>query len=87
MEFLYAALPFVACGATALVCGRAMMRRPKANGQELTELRSFVLPSFGVQRLLPATGDTTIELGELDPGVYEYTCGMGMYSGSIEVAT
>ena len=49
--------------------------------------RSFVLPSFGVQRLLPATGDTTIELGELDPGVYEYTCGMGMYSGSIEVAT
>ena len=49
--------------------------------------RSFVLPSFGVQRLLPATGDTTIELGELEPGVYEYTCGMGMYSGSIEVAT
>lgn len=49
--------------------------------------RSFVLPSFGLQRLLPATGDTTIALGELEPGVYEYTCGMGMYSGSIEVAT
>ena len=47
MEFLYAALPFVACGAMALVCGRMMMHRPKAdresaNRDELTEPRSEV---------------------------------------------
>lgn len=47
MEFLYAALPFAACGAMALVCGRMMMHRPKADGEsahqdELAELRSEV---------------------------------------------
>lgn len=47
MEFLYAALPFVACGAMALVCGRMMMHRPKADGEspnrdELADLRSEV---------------------------------------------
>lgn len=47
--------------------------------------RSIVMSQFGVQRLLPATGDTRIELGRLDPGTYRYSCGMGMYGGSIEV--
>lgn len=47
MEFLYAALPFVGCGAMALVCGRMVKHRPKAGGgspggDELTELRSEV---------------------------------------------
>lgn len=46
---------------------------------------TLVMGSLGVQRLLPFTGDTRIELGMLDPGTYRYTCGMGMYSGSIEM--
>lgn len=45
MEFLYAALPFLACGAMALVCGRMMMRRPGPDSgsrthEELAELRA-----------------------------------------------
>ncbi|MDP9388084.1 MAG: sulfite exporter TauE/SafE family protein [Actinomycetota bacterium] len=47
--------------------------------------RALVMSSFGVQKVLPATGDTRIELGELEPGTYRYTCGMGMYGGSIRV--
>lgn len=45
--------------------------------------RAVVLRSFGIQKVLPATGDTTIDVGILQPGTYRYTCGMGMYSGSI----
>lgn len=46
--------------------------------------RTIVLTSFGGrQKLLPATGDTEVDLGTLKPGTYRYTCGMGMYSGSI----
>lgn len=47
--------------------------------------RSFVMSAFGVQRLLPATGDTSFDLGELRPGTYRYACGMGMYTGTIRV--
>jgi plastocyanin domain-containing protein len=47
--------------------------------------RYIVMSSFGVQKSLPATGDTRVDLGELEPGTYRYTCGMGMYSGSIKV--
>lgn len=47
--------------------------------------RAFVIPSANFQRLLPETGDTTIELGTLQPGRIDYTCGMGMYRGAIEV--
>jgi len=45
--------------------------------------RTIVMASFGIQKLLPATGDTEVDLGTLKPGTYRYTCGMGMYSGSI----
>lgn len=47
--------------------------------------RSFVFPAFGVQKLLPVTGDTAIDLGALSAGTYRYSCGMGMYGGAIEV--
>lgn len=46
--------------------------------------RSLVVPSLRVGRRLPATGDTTIDLGQLAAGRLRYTCGMGMYSGTIE---
>ncbi len=45
--------------------------------------RAIVMSSFGIQKVLPATGDTRVDLGELKPGTHRYTCGMGMYSGSI----
>lgn len=45
------------------------------------------LPSLGVQRSLPDTGDDTIDLGRPPAGGLRYTCGMGMYSGSIKFAT
>ena len=47
--------------------------------------RSIVMSDFGVQKILPATGDTVMDVGELEPGTYRYTCGMGMYGGSIRV--
>jgi plastocyanin domain-containing protein len=46
--------------------------------------RYIIMESLGVEQSLPATGDTRIDLGTLEPGVHRYTCGMGMYRGSIE---
>lgn len=48
--------------------------------------RFVIMSSFGVQKALPASGDTVIDVGKLDSGTYRYTCGMGMYSGSITAA-
>jgi len=49
-------------------------------------LRSLTFPSLGLQQLLPADGDTRIELGALQPGTIAYSCSMGMYTGTITVA-
>ncbi|MFI8320354.1 MULTISPECIES: sulfite exporter TauE/SafE family protein [Streptomyces] len=46
-------------------------------------VRSFVVPDLGVQKILPVTGKTTIDLGTRKPGALEFTCGMGMYGGRI----
>ncbi len=46
-----------------------------------------VIPSLGLQRSLPSTGDDTIDLGQPQAGNLRYTCGMGMYSGSINFTT
>lgn len=48
-------------------------------------VQSFVIPSLGEQRILPATGETRIELGVLGKGTLDYSCGMGMYTGVITV--
>ena len=45
-----------------------------------------VLPSLGVQATLPATGETTIDLGTLSPGDVPISCSMGMYTGTIRVS-
>jgi hypothetical protein len=34
--------------------------------------------------MLPAEGDTVIDVGRLRAGTHRYTCAMGMYSGIIE---
>lgn len=46
-------------------------------------VRSFVVPEHGVQKILPTTGRTTIDLGTPKSGTLKYSCGMGMYSGQI----
>ena len=47
--------------------------------------RSFVIPSLGIEKNLPTTGETTIDLGVLKPGTIRFTCAMGMYRGRIDV--
>lgn len=45
-------------------------------------VRAFIIRDK--QWILPVRGDTRIELGTLQPGRLDYTCGMGMYSGTLE---
>lgn len=48
--------------------------------------RAVVFPTLRIQRVLPATGETVIDLGRLSQGTLRYTCAMGMYSGSIQAS-
>ncbi|MFC4377323.1 sulfite exporter TauE/SafE family protein [Nocardia halotolerans] len=48
-------------------------------------VRSLVVPSLNVQKILPTSGRVRIDLGVLAPGHLDYTCGMGMYSGRITI--
>ena len=48
--------------------------------------RSIVVPKLNLQETLPETGETVLDLGTLKPGKLRFTCGMGMYSGSIQVS-
>jgi hypothetical protein len=47
--------------------------------------RAFVIPSLGIQEILPETGETLINLPAQQPGTIYFTCGMGMYNGAIVV--
>jgi sulfite exporter TauE/SafE len=58
-----------------------IVRSAKAQGC----VRSFVIPSLGVEEILPVNGDTRIDLGVLQPGRLAYACGMGMYTGRLTV--
>jgi plastocyanin domain-containing protein len=49
-------------------------------------VRSLLVPSRGVDEILPARGETRIDLGVLEPGTLRYSCGMGMYTGTITAA-
>lgn len=49
-------------------------------------VRSFTIAALGVQKILPTSGQTRIELGTLAPGTLAYACGMGMYTGTITVS-
>lgn len=44
-----------------------------------------VFPDFGVRRFLPPFEQTTVELHPMSRGRYEFTCGMGMLHGSLDV--
>jgi len=50
-------------------------------------IRAFVIPSLGVERLLPATGSEVVELPPAAPGqTIPFMCSMGMYTGVIQVS-
>ncbi|WP_043737277.1 MULTISPECIES: urease accessory protein UreH domain-containing protein [Nocardia] len=49
-------------------------------------VRYLVIPDRDIEKILPASGETRIDLGVLQPGRLDYTCGMGMYSGTITIA-
>ncbi|MDA8267733.1 MAG: heavy metal translocating P-type ATPase [Actinomycetota bacterium] len=44
-----------------------------------------VFPSLDLEAVLLAHGKTDVELGALSAGTYEFSCGMGMLHGSVEV--
>lgn len=47
--------------------------------------RAFVIPSLGIQEILPETGEQVIDLPPQQPGTLYFTCGMGMYNGAIVI--
>ncbi|SFR28141.1 Sulfite exporter TauE/SafE [Lentzea waywayandensis] len=47
-------------------------------------VRSFVVRDQ--EKILPVNGETRIDLGVLEPGRVGYACGMGMYTGVIDIA-
>ena len=44
-----------------------------------------VVPAFGIRRFLPAFQTTAVEFTPNAAGTYEFTCGMGMLRGRVEV--
>jgi plastocyanin domain-containing protein len=44
-----------------------------------------VIPDFDIKRYLPAHEKTAVDFTPSQPGRYEFTCGMGMLRGVIEV--
>lgn len=47
--------------------------------------RAFVIPKLGVQKILPETGVTPVDVTFPEPGRVAFSCGMGMYRGVINV--
>jgi plastocyanin domain-containing protein len=45
----------------------------------------IVIGSLGVRRFLKPFEKTTVDVGPLSPGTYEFTCGMGMLHGRLVV--
>ncbi|GAA1653633.1 sulfite exporter TauE/SafE family protein [Catellatospora bangladeshensis] len=58
-----------------------IVRSAKARGC----VRAFVIPDLGIEKILPISGDTRIDLGVLKPGTLAYSCSMGMYTGRLTI--
>jgi uncharacterized protein len=54
-------------------------------GQQVGCTSVFTIPGLGVERALPRNGEATVDIPTDRPGKVRFTCGMGMYSGTIEV--
>ena len=62
------------------------LARPKVvTGQQVGCTSVFTIPSLGVQQVLQRNGEATFDIPTDRPGKIRFTCGMGMYSGTIEV--
>jgi hypothetical protein len=48
-------------------------------------IRTFLVASRGIRRVLPDNGDTVIDSGVLQPGRLDRSCGTGMYTGRLTV--
>lgn len=48
-------------------------------------IRSFIIPTLGISKTLPATGSTTIEFTPTQKGQVGFSCSMGMFTGTINV--
>jgi len=46
-------------------------------------VRALVIPGLNQQVILPEHGDTPVDLGVVERGRLDYSCAMGMYSGTI----
>lgn len=49
-------------------------------------ISGLVIPSLGVQKVLPENGDVPIVIGVAQAGRIDYSCSMGMYSGTITIS-
>lgn len=47
--------------------------------------RSFIIPSLDVNTLLPVSGEEIIEFTPTKKGLLNFSCGMGMYTGSFNI--
>lgn len=47
--------------------------------------RALVFPTLNIQKILPTTGETEIDLPPLARGTLPFSCSMGMFTGEIEV--
>jgi plastocyanin domain-containing protein len=45
----------------------------------------IVFPAFGLRRFLPPFEQTTIDIAPQKPGRYDFTCGMSMLRGRLDV--
>lgn len=56
-----------------------------ATGQQVGCTSVFTIPGLGIERALPRNSEATFDIPTDKPGKVRFTCGMGMYSGTIEV--
>ncbi len=54
-------------------------------GQQVGCTSVFTIPSLGVEQALPRSSEATFAIPTDRPGKVRFTCGMGMYSGTVEV--
>lgn len=48
-------------------------------------LRQVVSKELGINTILNEKGNNFVKVDNLKPGTYQYTCGMGMFGGTITV--
>jgi sulfite exporter TauE/SafE len=46
--------------------------------------RALTIPALGIQKVLPQTGETTIDIPAQQKGTLAFTCSMGMYTSQIQ---